>query len=52
MAAATCTHLSQIHKVTPSAKGCEECLKDGRHVGPSSPVRDMRSCWLLRQFQE
>jgi hypothetical protein len=22
-----CTHLDQIHKVKPSAKGCEECLK-------------------------
>jgi uncharacterized UBP type Zn finger protein len=24
-----CTHLDQIHKVTPSAQGCEECLKIG-----------------------
>ena len=24
-----CTHLNQIKKVTPSAKGCEECLKMG-----------------------
>jgi hypothetical protein len=24
-----CTHLDQIHKVKPSAKGCEECLKMG-----------------------
>ena len=22
-----CTHLNQIHSVTPSAEGCEECLK-------------------------
>jgi uncharacterized UBP type Zn finger protein len=22
-----CTHLDQIHKVKPSARGCEECLK-------------------------
>jgi uncharacterized UBP type Zn finger protein len=29
MTAAGCTHLSQIHKVTPSARGCEECLKMG-----------------------
>lgn len=27
--ASTCTHLSQIRKVTPSAKGCEDCLKIG-----------------------
>lgn len=24
-----CTHLDQIHKVKPSAHGCEECLKMG-----------------------
>jgi len=24
-----CTHLNQIHDVTPSAQGCEECLKMG-----------------------
>ena len=24
-----CTHLSHIHKVKPSAKGCEDCLKIG-----------------------
>jgi uncharacterized UBP type Zn finger protein len=24
-----CTHLGDIHKVKPSAKGCEECLKMG-----------------------
>jgi hypothetical protein len=27
--AAQCTHLNQIKKVTPSAKGCEDCLKIG-----------------------
>ncbi|HYX50122.1 MAG TPA: UBP-type zinc finger domain-containing protein [Ktedonobacteraceae bacterium] len=25
----TCSHLNQIHEVTPSANGCEECLKMG-----------------------
>ena len=25
----TCTHLDQIKSVTPSADGCEECLKTG-----------------------
>jgi hypothetical protein len=25
----TCTHLGTIRKVTPSALGCEECLKRG-----------------------
>lgn len=24
-----CTHLDQIRKVTPSAPGCEDCLKTG-----------------------
>ena len=24
-----CSHLSTIREVTPSAKGCEECLKTG-----------------------
>lgn len=24
-----CTHTDQINQVTPSAKGCEECLKMG-----------------------
>jgi hypothetical protein len=24
-----CTHMNTIHEVTPSAKGCEECLKIG-----------------------
>lgn len=27
--ARTCTHVDQIKPVTPSAKGCEECLKIG-----------------------
>jgi len=26
---AKCTHLNQIHKVKPSAQGCEDCLKIG-----------------------
>src|SRR5579884_3897493 len=26
---AKCTHLNEIRQVTPSAKGCEECLKMG-----------------------
>lgn len=25
----TCTHLDRVAAVTPSALGCEECLKDG-----------------------
>ncbi len=33
----TCTHLGQIRKVTPSADGCEECLKIG-------------DTWVLREW--
>jgi uncharacterized UBP type Zn finger protein len=29
MAQATCTHLKEIHNVTPSGKGCKECLEMG-----------------------
>jgi uncharacterized UBP type Zn finger protein len=25
----TCSHLKQIHNVTPSGNGCEDCLKTG-----------------------
>ena len=27
--ATTCTHLDQIHDVTPNSQGCAECLKTG-----------------------
>ena len=26
---AKCTHLDQVHSVTPSGKGCKECLATG-----------------------
>ncbi|MBV8246446.1 MAG: UBP-type zinc finger domain-containing protein [Candidatus Eremiobacteraeota bacterium] len=29
MTAEGCKHLDHIHRVTPSAKGCEECLRMG-----------------------
>ena len=29
MAATPCKHLDQIHKVTPSGRGCKECLEMG-----------------------
>jgi hypothetical protein len=29
MATNNCTHLDQIREVTPSANGCEDCLKTG-----------------------
>ena len=27
--ATNCTHMDHIHNVTPSASGCEDCLKTG-----------------------
>lgn len=29
MSEGTCTHLDQVRDVTPSAQGCEECLRTG-----------------------
>ena len=39
--AAACTHTDMIHDVTPSAKGCEECLKTGSWWGH---LRMCRTC--------
>jgi uncharacterized UBP type Zn finger protein len=36
-----CTHVSQIRVVTPSAEGCEECLKAGEE---SVHLRICRTC--------
>ena len=36
-----CTHTDSIHQVTPSAKGCEECLKTG---SPWVHLRLCRTC--------
>ena len=36
-----CTHLDTIRKVTPSALGCEECLKSG---SPWVHLRVCRTC--------
>jgi hypothetical protein len=27
----TCAHLGEIRDVSPSAKGCEDCLREGTH---------------------
>jgi uncharacterized UBP type Zn finger protein len=27
----TCAHMEQVQEVTPSAEGCEDCLKIGSH---------------------
>jgi len=31
MTTSACTHLGQIHQVTPHADGCEDCLRTGGH---------------------
>ena len=41
MMAETCTHVSGIEDVTPSALGCEECLKIG---SPWVHLRLCRTC--------
>ncbi len=50
MAAATCTHLNQIHKATPSGTGCKECLEMGatRHpiIRSFEPGEDRRWCYV------
>ena len=38
--------------VTPSALGCEECLKIGSRLAASAPLPDLRPCRLLRRFAE
>ena len=48
----TCTHLDTIRDVTPSALGCEECLKIGLAVGAFAAVPDLRPCRLLRQLAQ
>ena len=39
----------EIHTVTPSALGCEECLKIG-DLGPSAHLPYLRPCRLLRRL--
>jgi hypothetical protein len=41
MADETCTHTGSIHRVTPSAKGCEDCLRIG---SPWVHLRICRTC--------
>ena len=50
---ATCTHIKDhIKKVKPHTKGCEECLKTRRHLGPSAHVPGVRPRGLLRFVEE
>jgi hypothetical protein len=41
MTMADCSHLETIRRVTPSARGCEECLKTG---SPWVHLRICRTC--------
>ena len=50
--ATACSHLATIRKVTPSALGCEECLKMGDDMGSPAPLPHLWPCRLLRRFQE
>ena len=52
MTTKTCTHLNAIRDVTPSALGCEECLKTGDSVGSFAHLPHMRSCRMLRPVAE
>ena len=45
-------HIDQIRPVTPSARGCEDCLKIGRPLGASAAVPDLRARRLLRLVEE
>jgi hypothetical protein len=49
---AKCTHTDAIREVTPSALGCQECLKMGSPWGPSAFMPDLRPCRLLRRLTE
>jgi len=49
----TCTHLNTIRKVTPSAKGCEECLKLGQawfHLRLSRSCGHVGCCYQSKGY--
>ena len=47
-----CIHADAIRDVTPSALGCEECLKIGSPWVASAFMPDLRPCRLLRRLAE
>ena len=47
-----CSHIAGIQTVTPSALGCEECLKSGSRVAAFADLPHLRPCRLLRRFAE
>jgi hypothetical protein len=46
------THLKTIRDVTPSALGCEECLRSGDAWAHLRICRHMRPCRMLRPVPE
>ncbi len=52
MASSTCTHTDQIQTVTPSAQGCEECLKTGESLGSPEALPHLWPCGLLQQLKK
>ena len=48
----SCTHLDTIRDVTPSAQGCEDCLRTGDALGPPAALPRVRPRRLLRQLAE
>ncbi len=49
---ATCPHFKEIKKVTPSGKGCKECLEMGDTWVHLRECLHLRPRGLLRFFQE
>ena len=47
-----CKHAAGVRDVTPSALGCEECLKIGFGVGASAALPHLRPCRLLRRLAQ
>ncbi len=48
-----CVHINSIHeKVTPSANGCEECLKMGDTWVHLADMPQLRACRLLRPVKK
>ena len=50
--AMSCTHLDTIRDVTPSAHGCEDCLRTARPLGAPAALPRLRPRRLLRQLAE
>ena len=47
-----CKHAAGVRDVTPSALGCEECLKSGFGMGASAALPHLRPCRLLRRIAQ